>query len=221
MQTSSEHNLMDWIAHNKKMVLGGVSAIVLITLGLGIRQNLAEKKILAASAALHDAEQKLEKELKVAGTTPIADVDRQLTETVGALKKVSTEFAGLQAAWEAQFQLGDLYSKHEPRSGKAIPAFEAAISSAPSIREKVFALYSLAYAYEKQGKFDEAIQQLDSAIKLDQPYFKAEISLSRARLLARSGKVAEADKAFEQVSKDFANTDLGRKADQWKAMRSL
>jgi len=221
MQSSSEHNLMDWVAQNKKLVLGGVSAILLITLGLGIRQNLAEKKILAASTALHEAEEKLEKELKVAGTTPIADVDRQLTETVGALRKVSTDFAGLHAAWEAQFQLADLYSKHEPRSGKAIPAFEAAISSAPSIREKVFALYSLAYAYEKQGKFDEAIQQLDAAIKLDQPYFKAEISLSRARLLARSGKVAEADKAFEQVSKDFANTDLGRKADQWKAMRSL
>ncbi len=221
MQSSSESNLMDWIAHNKKMILGGVSAIALVALAIGILQNQMEKKILAASTAFHEAQQKLEKELKVAGTTPISDVDRQLSETVGALRKLSVDFKGMQAAWEAQFQLGDLYSKYESRSGKAIPAFEAAVGSAPSPREKIFAWYSLAYAYEQQGKFEEAIQQLDSAIKLEQPYFKAELSLSRARLLARSGKVAEADQAFEQVSKDFANTDLGRKADQWKVMRSL
>jgi len=221
MPTFSESSLVDWIAQNKKAVGGVLGALVLLLAVQAGWSALHEKKLVAGANALHDAEESLAKELKIAGTTPIADVDRQLTGTVTALKKITEEFSGIQAGWEAQFRLGDLYMKYEPRTGRALPVLQAAVAAAPSTREKLFALYALAYAFEKQGKFDEAVQQLDAAIQLGQPYLKAEISLSRARLLSRAGKTAEADKAFDQVARDFANTDMARKADQWKAIRSL
>jgi len=217
----TESRLTEWLNQNKRALAGAVAILLVVAIGVGIVRTRANKRAIEATAALYEAELKLEKELKLVGATPIVDVDRQLAETVSAFKKVSQGFSGQAAAWEAGFQLAELYSKYEPRSGKAVPAYQAIYEAAPTPREKVFALYSLAYAYEKQGKFDEAIQKLDQAIGLGQPTLKAELALSRARLLARSGKSAEALKAFEQISKDYANTEFSRKADQWKTMRTL
>ncbi|MBU6375093.1 MAG: tetratricopeptide repeat protein [Bdellovibrionales bacterium] len=217
----SESNLPDWISRNKRLMVVLLASVALVGVGVGLKRSQAERNLRAASAALYEAELKLEKELKLAGTTPVSDVDRQLSETVTALKGVLQKFAGQAAGWEAGFQLAELYFKYEPRSGKAIPAYQALTATAPGPREKLFTWYSLAYAFEQQGKFDEALQQLDQAIALGQPLLKAELALSRARLLARSGKQAEAQKAFEKVASDYANTEASRKAEQWKGMKNL
>lgn len=221
MQPSKESLLIDWITKRQKALLTIFGLVVLIGITLSVNHALTGKKMAKAASAFNLANEELTKELKDAGTTAITDVDRQLSKTVAALQKVTASFSGTSIAWEAQFKLADLYFKYEALSGKAAKAFEAATKTSATSREKLFALYSLAYAYEKQGKIDDAIKHLDQASGLAQPYLNAEILLSRARLLVRAGKTSEARKLYEQVSKDFANTDFARKADEWKSMSKI
>jgi len=209
------------IFKNKKALATVAGVILVISLFIGVRQSAQEKKNLAASSNLFSAQQLLEKEQKSNGKDGVTSVDQQLSGAIAAFKKVQAEYSGTLAAWEATVQIGNLYLKFEPKSGKAATWFEAAQKAAPSSREKLFSNYSLAFALEEQGKFEDAIRALDSAIALKLPYFKAELALTRARLLLRGGKNEESTKALDQVSKDFANTDMGRKAEQWKAQGTL
>jgi tetratricopeptide (TPR) repeat protein len=216
-----DQSVLQRILERKTPLFAALAAILVLGVAIGVQQSLSQKKTLAASQAFHLAEKQLEKDLKLAGTTAITNVEQQLAESVAKLRDVQTQHGSSLVGWEARFRLASLYLKYGPRSGKAASLFDEASRNAPSAREKVFSLYSLAYALEAQGKFDEAAQKLDEAYQLEQPYLKAEIGLSRARILARAGKGPEADQAYDQVSRDFANTDWGRKAEQLKALRTL
>ncbi len=220
MTASGESKTLQWVLKRKHLWIGGGVVLLAVALLLGLGRHFTEKKTLEASIALHAARKLQEKEVREAGSTPITDVDRQLTATAGALKELTRKYDGVSVAWEARFLLAGLYLQYEARSGKAVSAFEATVEAARSAREKVFALYSLAHAHEAQGHFEEAIQKIDAAVAMKQSFLKGELALTRARLLDRAGKGAEAATAFDLVAKDFADTTVGQKASQWKALRS-
>ena len=51
MHTSSESTLTDWVSEHKKLLFGGLMAVVALGLGVEIFQNLKQKKIMAAASA--------------------------------------------------------------------------------------------------------------------------------------------------------------------------
>ena len=117
MTTSNESSLAEWIAKNSRLILMAGGALIAVGVGVGVAQSQAHKKIMRASAALHEAHEKLEQELKLVGKTPVTDVDRQLAETVSALKKLNSGYPGTHAPGK-RVPAEKLYSKYEPRSGK-------------------------------------------------------------------------------------------------------
>ncbi len=122
---------------------------------------------------------------------------------IAALEKVAKDFAGTPAAWEALM---------------ALARYEAADSAATEPREKLFSRYALAFQHEKDGKLAEALAALERAQQLGLPHLKAELALTRARILDRQGKREDAAKIYDAVAKEFPNSDAGRTAENWKAL---
>jgi predicted negative regulator of RcsB-dependent stress response len=198
---STGSNLMDWALENKGALLALVLAVLALVGGWSGYKAYRLQQAKKASAALYEA-RKLGTESE-AGTQ--------------ALEKVSADFPGSHSAWEALMILGDAQAKKDPKSEAASTWYGKAESAATDAREKLLARYSQAYSLERQGKFEPAITQIESAQRLGLPHLKAELALNRARLLQLANKKEEALKAYDAVSADFANTDTARTAEQWKA----
>ena len=122
---------------------------------------------------------------------------------IAALEKVAKDFAGTSAAWESLMLLA---------------RYEQADSAATEAREKLFARYARAFALEREAKSADALASIESAQKLGLPHLKAELALTRARLLDKLGKRDEAVKIYDAVAKEFANSDAGRTAENWKSL---
>ena len=202
-QAGIQHNsLVDWMLENKKAVIGLLIGIVLAAGVLSAVRASNQSKAAKASEALYSAR------TLTAGSP----------EALAALQKVAAEHSGTQAGWEALMLLADAQAKKDPKSADAAASYAKAETQAPSVREQLFSRYAQAFALERAGKASEALAAVEAAQKLAQPFLKAELALARARLLEATGKKAEASQAYDAISRDFANTEAARTAEQWKAL---
>lgn len=198
----SSSSLVDWAIAQRKTLLAGILAILVATGALSAYQASKASTAKKAATALFEA--------KKLG----AESEAGLT----ALEKVSKDFVGSHAAWEALMLLGDHHSKKTPQADTASTWYEKADPAATDARERLLSRYNLAYARELQGKWDMALAAIESAERLGLPLLKSELALNRGRLLERMGKTTEARQAYEAIAKDFADSEAARTADQWKAL---
>lgn len=198
----SSSSLVDWAIAQRKTLLAGILAILVAAGALSAYQASKASTAKKAATALFEA--------KKLG----AESEAGLT----ALEKVSKDFVGSHAAWEALMLLGDRHSKKTPQADTASTWYEKADPAATDARERLLSRYNLAYARELQGKWDMALAAIESAERLGLPLLKSELALNRGRLLERMGKTTEARQAYEAIAKDFADSEAARTADQWKAL---
>jgi tetratricopeptide (TPR) repeat protein len=189
-----------------------------------------EMKALATSVAATQAaaapEKAKDKSKKEAATPPApspesvmftkTDVDAKFPETLKNYRTVVEQFPGTRAAFEALLAMGSLYSNHGQHD-KAVSWLEKAGQMAPTASDRGEAYYSLGYALEGSGKYAEAVQAYEKALKSGEPMSKADVLLAIARNQELLGDKAKARETYDQVIKQFPNTDQAHTAETLKA----
>ncbi len=206
-----------WVEKNWKAVAGGIAAVVALVAIFGGLRSMQSAKEEKSSAALGGA-------LEIAGRPVVESKDEKKDETkeyfpsdeakraavFEAFEKVRKDFAGSAAALTATLKLAE--AKAAAKDGAAAVAlFSEYLSQAPSNSPLLpFALEGLGYAYEAQGKLDEAQAAFDRlGSEAGDP---GRAAYHRARLLQVRGKLADARAAFEQVGKDYEKDEIGGEA---------
>jgi tetratricopeptide (TPR) repeat protein len=223
-----------------------LAILVIAAVFVGMR-NSKEAKTQAAGNALFHAQRSYENEMKafaasVAPAPPAAnekgakdkkaaaapspesvlftktDVDAKFPETLKGYKAVVDQYSGTRAAFEALLAMGALYSNHgEP--AKAVSWLQKATESAPSSADRAEAYFSLGYALEGSGKYSEAVQAYQNAMSAGEPVAKADLLLAIARNQDLMGDKAKSGATYDQIIKEYPNSDQAHTAVSLKAQK--
>lgn len=180
-------NLTAWIQTNQKPIVAVISiAAVSAAAIFGYRWMDGNKRV-DASAALYEA------------SVPLRD--GKLPEAQAALEKVVQRFGGTPSGANAVMLLSQVYYDQgkypegiaalEKQRGSAGRTFEASIEAL------------IAVGYESQGKFETAAEHYAKAAEAAQfPLDKGANQANQARNLTSAGKLAEARKIWEELTKN-------------------
>lgn len=193
---------------------------ILITLAvllaiIGLTSFLLSKKESRQGAAQTALYLALKTEAQESKATATGSVATRFKDSLEQLTRVSKDFSGTRAAYEAELKLGDIYYDHdEPQS--SIAWYESATKSAPRAFERMLAFYALAYAYEATQKYPEALKALEKAQNQGEG-LRAEILLSMARIYSLTKDHGKAIATYDQVISQFPNSEYARDAETQKS----
>ena len=203
---------MEWFAAHQGKVSMAVGAVVLaVVLAWGLSTWRSSREAKAGG----DLSQALELEARPIGAEgqpgqeSFPSKEERSKAALAALEKVRQDHGGTTAARTAQAESGFLKLKAGDPAGaqKDLADFLAGTGKEHPLR--VFAQESLGYAYEAQGKLDEARAAFEKLRELDLP---ARADLQGARLALMQGK-PDARQQLEKVAKDYPKeTDVVREA---------
>lgn len=187
-------------------------------------KTLAERKKALEKNAPKNPKDKKAAEESVQEEKPTADavafrkmdVDAVVPEGVKKLRAVIEKHSGTRSGFEARLALGDLYFNHG-QADKAVPLYEEATKSSPGTMEKALAFYSLGYAQEGSGKFEQAQQSFDRALSMGETGLRGELLLSVARVQEARGQKDEAKKTYDRIVSELPNSDYSRSAETYRA----
>jgi tetratricopeptide (TPR) repeat protein len=144
-----------------------------------------------------------------------------LAKSISELKSVSEKFDRSVAGYEANLILGQLYLEKDSAadaSANAALYFGKAANQKLDSERTAVALSQLAYALESQGKKDDALVQIDSALSLSAKVgIEGDLLRQKVRLLQEKGDKAKALEAANQLLKNFPNSELSSWAESRKA----
>ena len=214
---------MEWlVARQKQTVLvgGAIVLAILLAWGLAMWRSSREAK---AGGALSEA---LELESRpIAGepsAQPATDTfpskEERNKAALAALQKVRAENGGTTAAQTAQAQIGFLELKMGDAAASQKDLAEFLSSSPKDHPLRPFAQESLGYAWEAQGKLDDARAAFEQLRTLDLP---ARADFQAARLALAQGK-PDAKAQLQKVAKEYAkDPDVVREANERIELASL
>lgn len=195
---------MEWIAARQRQVLAAVVAVALAAIGawaLSAWRSSRESKAgaqLAEALELQSRPIAGEQQAQV-GQETFASKEERDKAAAAALEKVRTDHRGTTAGKTAQAELGFL----KLRMGDAASAQKELtefLSAAPKDHPlRVFAQESLGYAFEAQGKIDDARAAFDKLRDLGLP---ARADFQGARLSLLQGK-PDARQQLERIAKEY------------------
>ena len=212
---------MEWFAaHQKKvaLVVGAIALALVLAWGLSTWKTTREAKAGGdLSLALE-----LESRPIVAGAQPgqesFPSKEERNKAALAALDKVRADHGGTTAAQTAQAELGFLKLKSGDAAGAQKDLSDFLSGAGKDHPLRIFAQESLGYAYEAQGKPDDAKAAFEKLRELDQP---ARADLQVARLALVQGK-PEAKQQLEKVAKEYPKeTDVVREANARLELASL
>jgi tetratricopeptide (TPR) repeat protein len=122
------------------------------------------------------------------------DVAAKFPESLKKFQAVIDSYPSTRAAFEARFAVGSLYFDH----GDAVHAqewFQKASDNAPNSADRAFALQSVGYSLENQGKKTDAIQIYKKALEQNNGELKADLDASIARCAGTPPPPADAEKS--------------------------
>jgi tetratricopeptide (TPR) repeat protein len=147
------------------------------------------------------------------------DVNEAFKTQIDSYKGLIEKFPGTRAAFEANLAVGDLFLNRDVKGEGSIAWYEAALKIANSTLEKGFATYSLAYSFEKLGKYKEALEQFEKAqsLKIGDIAFKADLYMGIARVSELSGNSEKAKSTYDQLIKEMPNSEYAPMAEILKS----
>jgi len=236
-ENSTGSSFLDALLAKPMALISVVLALIVIAaVFVGIR-NQKEEKSQAASNALFHAQRSYENEMKAYAAsvappkTPApspdsalfkkTDVEAKFPETIKGYQAVVDQYPGTRAAFESLLAMGALYSNHgEPQ--KAVSWLQKASDMAPSSNDRAEASFALGYALEGSGKYTDAIQAYEkamSATSAGAPVAKGDLLLAIARNQELSGDKVKARETYDQIIKQFPNSDQAHAAESLKAQK--
>lgn len=206
---------MEWVAANQKQVVAGLVALLVLVLavwGLSAWRSSREAKAGGALAQALEVESR-----PIAGEGPaqpgqdtFPNKDERTKAALAALEKVRAEHGGTTAGDTALAEIGFLKLKSGDAAGaqKDLSDFLANAKDHPL---RAFAQESLGYAYEAQGKLDDAKAAFGKLRDYDMP---ARADYQEARLALEQHK-PDATQQLERIAKEYSkDTDIVRAANE-------
>lgn len=214
---------MEWIAaHQREAVFAVVALAVAALAAWGFTAWQASREAKAGG----ELAEALEIESRpVAGEGPsqpgqqtFASADERTKAALAALEKVRADHGGTAAAHTALAQIGFLKLRGGDAAGAQKDLQEFLGKTGTDHPLRIFALESLGYAFEAQGKFDDARAAFD---KLREVGLPARAEYQAARLSLVQGK-PDAKQQLERVAKEYPKEeDVVREANERVELASL
>ena len=214
---------MEWIAAHQREVTFAVGAAVLaIVLAWGFAAWRSSREAKAGA----DLSQAIELESRPIagegaaqpGQETFASKDERTKAALAALEKVRADHGGTTAAQTALAEMGFLKLRNGDGAAAQKDLSDFLSGAAKDHPLRVFAQESLGYAFESQGKFDDARAAFEKLRELDQP---ARADYHAARLALEQGK-PDAKQALEKVTREYPKeTEIVRAANERLELASL
>ena len=214
---------MEWVAAHQRAVSLAAGAVVLAALLAWALASWRGSREAQAGGQLADA---LELESRpIAGEAnaqpgqeTFASKEERDKAVAAALTKVQSDHPGTTAAATAQAQLGFQKLKSGDAAGAQVDLADFLQHAAKDHPLRPFAQEALGYAYEAQGKLDEAKAAFDKLRELDLP---ASADYQAARLALAQGK-PDARQQLERVAKEYPkDLDVVRAANERLELAAL
>lgn len=208
-------------SHTVFLVLG---ALFLLGLGSAFWMNHREANQAASRNALFLAEKALSKDLKglESGSQKKEDlaflnldVSTSFKPSIQELEELTKKYAGTRAAGDAALKLGDLFFSHGNYE-KALDYFKRAAESSSGF-DRASSLVSVGYCLENLGKSAEALEAFEKSLRMGEASLKPDILLSIARIHGTSKNIDKARSTYDQILKEFPNTEYSKSAELFKA----
>jgi tetratricopeptide (TPR) repeat protein len=209
----------DWLIKHQNHIGLAVVGIAVVWMGLALVNYFIDRGEERAAKQLGQAMQVLTRPVEGdrsqgGSMEPPFKTQQEKDEAVRkALGKFREEHKGTQAAMTAALPLGEAeyrLGNHEA----ALAAFTAFLQEAPKedpLRAK--ALEGQGYAYEAQGKHDQALSSFDQMAQVESgDYLKGMGQYHRARVLVQLGRKDEAAQALADLKASQPDTAAGRLA---------
>jgi hypothetical protein len=212
-----EHGAEYALSHTRMLWLGG-TALVVVLLAAGGWRLYSDRQTLKATSAFEDATKTFEARIRIAGEP----------EEPGEVTYVDekNKFADAQKKFR---EVAKNYSLTAP--GRMARYYEALCSSRLGQNDQALkelgdlagggnadisglARFQMAEIYDQAGKPDEAAKQLK--LLIDKPSALVSVPMVKLQLAAHYRKTnpAEAARLYQQVKKDFPDTQLSEEADR-------
>ena len=180
-------NISNWFSANQKPIIYGIAAIAIAAVSIFVYRSNDASTREKASRALYVAQ------------APLSQ--GKLSEAAGALEKVANRYGSTTAGQQASLLLA-----HVLFDQKKFDAGIASLKKAQGSASADFAASfegTIAAGYEAQRKFVDAAEHFGKAAVLAKfPMEKGTFLSSQARALMAGGKLAEARKVWEELTKD-------------------
>jgi len=203
---------MGWIAAHQRVLLGGLVAVALVIAGAWALTSYSSSQETKAggemAAALEIASRPLASEGPAPGVPAFANKDERTKATLAALEKVRSDFPRSTAARTAVAQIGFLKLKEGDAAGAQAALQQFVKDAARGHPLRPVAQESLGYAFEAQGKLEEARAAFAQLVQDGVP---ARAAFQQARIALVEGK-PDARAQLEQVAKDYAKEPIAQEA---------
>lgn len=230
------NSLMRSIGDHSKTISAALALVFLLALGAALLNSFSERKTEAADSALFSAKNTLTQGLSkskpkapatpgmpglpgqtppvppTTAQTPSVSWDEAVKPGLAALAKVTQDYPGTRAAFEAYLTIGDTYFEHG-QFAQAIVPYQAAVEGAKPRSARPLALHALAYAFENEKKYNEAIEALRRILSSGDTSLKSDTTLALGRNFELLGDKPKALEQYKQVVKEFPNTAAAKAAE--------
>jgi tetratricopeptide (TPR) repeat protein len=212
---------MEWVAAHQKKVLLAAGAVVLLVVAawaLSAWRGARETKAAGDLAlALEQLSRPLAGEAQP-GQETFASREERTKAALAALEKVRTDHAGTKAAQTALAEMGFLKLKTGDAAGAQKDLSDFLSGAGRDHPLRIFAQESLGYAYEAQGKLDEARAAFEMLRELGMP---ARADFQAARLALLQNK-PDAKQQLERIGKEYPkDTEVVREANKRLELAAL
>ncbi len=208
METTKTSAFFDQISKIKRELIIGVLIIFVAGLGFAIYGHLEEKKEYTASQEYFAITKNWKNTEK-----PVENLNDESARA--QLEAFLDKHKSTSSAISAAVLLADHYSSKDNEE-KALSVLEKNAVGSPKSFVDALYLYRKSISLERLGKCDTAITVLDKLISAKHAiYLQADARLQKALCLEQVGKVEEAKVEYENVSKNFADTEAGKNAKKY------
>lgn len=207
-------------SHTVFFVLGALFAL---GVGSAFWMNHREAANTASRNAIYLAEKSLAKDLKALETgsqkkEDLAflklEVSGPFKQSIQELEDVTKKYSGTRAAADAALKLGDLFYSHGNYE-KALDYFKRAADGSSGF-DRASSLAAVGYCLENLGKQTEALEAFEKALRMGESSLKPDVLLSIARIHGTSKNSDKARSTYDQILKEFPNTEYSKSAELFK-----
>jgi tetratricopeptide (TPR) repeat protein len=203
-------------AHMRALIVS-LTALATVVAGSVIVSQLSERKAIRAAEALDRVEKIAAAEVATPGVTPPADdglphLATQKDQLDAALKELDATFSGPHGTLhpEAMLVRGSLLLDLD-RGPEAVSTYQALLADDLDRRLRFLAREGLGYAYERQGKLDDAqaaFGKLGDDASGMAGFYKDRALYHQARIAELRGNPADATRIYHEVLDKTPTTSL-------------
>lgn len=214
-------SVVEFVNENAKPILAGLALLFAVGLGYAFYSNHAVHRAEQAESALYEVKHQLAEQLAKLTPAPTKenpnpslpnDWQSKAKDSIERVEKAAKDHSGTRAAFDAYMLLGDIHFVRKD-AAHAIEYYQHALNNAVPRSAKPSAQYALAYAYEDLKQYDKASDLMRQVIGSGDSVLRPDALLALGRELTLKGDKTKALDTYNQVIKEFPNSQASHSAE--------